>query len=56
MKELLKQIDDAIDLVGRLASGDEKWHMRVPVDEQRDTDCVLVNTLLACKKALEQEK
>ena len=52
MSDLINRIDDAIDLVCRLSSGEEKWTMRVPVDENRDTDVVLVGILTDCKTAI----
>lgn len=49
MKDVLIMIEEAQTLVCKLCTGEAEWTMRVPMDEERDTDCVLSNTLLAAR-------
>ena len=52
MSEPQELIERAFQKVHALCRGDEKWTMRVPVDEDRDSDTVICAGLKAGKEAL----
>src|SRR5687767_8263172 len=46
-EEVLAKIDKALQHVFDLCAGREKWTMRVPVDEDRDSDTIICSALRA---------
>jgi len=47
-------IEKAMQHVFDLCSGKERWTMRVPVDELRDSDIVIMSALTAAKKYINE--
>jgi len=54
VKEVLEKIDKAEQHVVDLCEGKAKWTMRVPVDEKRDSDCIIMGALTAMRNLLNQ--
>jgi hypothetical protein len=43
VNDVLEKIEKAMGHVFELCDGTAKWTMRVPVDEDRDSDCIIIN-------------
>lgn len=52
-KSVLEAIEKAQLHVFGLCDGTEKWTMRVPVDEGRDSDCIIMGALQMAKEVIE---
>lgn len=56
VEETARRLDEALAEVSaatnRQWSGKAAFKLTIPVDEQRDSDCILTNALVAAKKAL----
>jgi len=55
MREILNKINKAEKHVFDLCNGKAKWTMRVPINEKKDSDCIIISALMAAKKLLEKE-
>jgi len=51
--EVLEKIAKAEQHVFDLCEGRAKWTMRVPVDEEKDSDCIIMAALTAAREAIE---
>jgi hypothetical protein len=54
VNDVLEKIEKAMGHVFELCDGTAKWTMRVPVDEDRDSDCIIMDALDSAEKALKQ--
>ena len=52
MSDILEKIDRANFIVSSISTGEMKWRMSVPADEENDPDLVLSNTLHEAKKEI----
>ena len=51
-KDVLDAIEKAEQHVIALCTGKEKWTMRVPVDEERDSDCLIMRALTKARETI----
>lgn len=54
--EVIAKIDKALKHVYDLCQGKERWTMRVPADESRDSDLIISMALTAARSALSEKR
>lgn len=54
--DVLEKIEKAMNHVYDLCEGNAKWTMRVPVDEEKDSDCIIMDALASAEAEIKASR